>query len=259
MDTPGMKMDYQRQTKEANLARSAGYQKTASKVKKDGHKAEDAYAEFFNGEVVKGTGKTDVKCPKYKNCTVKAPAGGKVQMLLQTTDNVKNQWGSEHPMYLASAAQRAYYEDRHFNNEKNSATLYQTAKKNVAILTEWLSNKENFKQVLNYSLLNNGEVNNVIDMYRTNGECAYITSGEDFIQAIIDSDPVPKQTLSGLRVSVSVKVGVDKNGNEKRKSAFSFEVRSNSNHCKSFLHKMEGGIIFPIVRKQSYCVKVDKP
>jgi hypothetical protein len=253
-------MGYKRQTAEANLARSLGYKKTASKVKLDGHKAEDIYASFFGGKVIKGNGKTDVKCPVYGNTTVKAPAGGKVQMLLQTTDNVKLRWGKNHPMYLASESQRRYYEDRHFNAEKNSTTLYEEAKKHVALLTKWMSDKENFRQVLNYALLNDGDIDNVVDMYGTNGEYAYISKGIDFIQEIINADPIPKQTPSGLRISVSILIGkFDKEGVEKRKSVFSFEVRSNSKHCKSFLHKMEGGTIFPLIRSKKVCTKVDNP
>ena len=253
-------MEYKRQTAEANLARSVGYKKTASKVKLDGHKAEDIYASFFGGKVIKGTGKTDVKCPIYRNTTVKAPAGGKVQMLLQITDNVKLRWGEDHPMYLASVSQRKYYEDRHFNAGKNSKTLHEEATQNVALLTKWMLDKENFRQILNYALLNDGEIDNVVDMYRTNGKCAYISKGVDFIQEIINADPIPKQTSSGLRISVSILTGkFDKNGVEKRKSVFSFEVRSNSNHCKNFLHKMEGGTIFPLIRSKKVCTKVDNP
>ena len=252
--------DYKRQTAESNLARSNGYKKTASKVKKDGHKAEEEYALFFGGKVIKGTGKTDVICPKYGNTTVKAPNGGKVQMLLQTTDKVKSRWGDNHPMYLASLAQRNLYEDRHFNSGSRSSNLHNEAKEKVSLLTEWLSNKENLKEVLTYALLNDGEIDNIVDMYRTNFKCAYITKGSDFIQSIIDLDPIPKQTDSGLRISISVLTGkFDKKGNERRRVAFYFEVRSNPGHCKSFLYKMEGGVIFPIIRGKTSCNKIDNP
>jgi hypothetical protein len=115
----------------------------------------------------------------------------------------------------------------------------------------------NFKQILTYALSNDDEIDHVVDMYKTGPTTAYITPVKAFIQAIVDAKPVPKQTRSGLRISVSIETGAtDKEGNPKRKSAFSFEVRSNSKHCKSFLYKMEGGTIFPLVRKTAKCIKV---
>ena len=185
-------------------------------------------------------------------------------MLLQVTENVGAYWGLTHPMYLASQAQRQYYEDRHLNNEKKSESLYKNACANVALLTEWLKDVGNFKKVLEYALLGsqNGkpEIAHIVDMYQTNGEFAYITSGEKFIQAIIDANPVAKQTASGLRISVSVETGkLDKNHIPIRRSAFSFEVRSDAKHCRGFLHKMEGGIIFPLIRKTTGCIMINKP
>lgn len=257
---------YKRQSAQANVDRSNGYKQTASAVKQSGHAKEHIFAGYHGGKVIP-TGqdrKTDVEDPIYGNCSVKAPAGGKVQMLLQVTENVGVYWGTTHPMYLASQAQRAYYEDRHFNQEQNTTQLYEDACANVAILTKWLLNKNNFKQVLEYALLGNQnnrpEIANIVDMYKTNGDCAYITPGEKFIQSILDANPVPKQTKSGLRISVSIETGnKDKDGNPIRRSAFSFEVRSNATHCRGFLHKMEGGVVFPIVRKSAYCIKVDAP
>lgn len=251
-------MSYKRQTAQANINRSEGYKKTASGVKLSGHKSEHLFASFNGGEVIKGTGKTDVKDPIYGNCTVKAPEGGKVQMLLQTTDGTLTKWGKDHPMYLASKCQRDYYEDRHFNNEKNAEALWEKASENVALLAKWMGDTNNFKQILTYALSNDGEIAHVVDMYKTGPTTAYITPVEAFIQAIIDAKPVPKQTRSGLRISVSIETGAtDKEGNPKRKSAFSFEVRSNSKHCKSFLYKMEGKVIFPLIRKTPKCVKVE--
>lgn len=251
---------YQRQTPQANINRSEGYKKTASGIKLAGHKAEHLFASFNNGKVIKGTGKTDVKDPIYGNCTVKAPEGGKVQMLLQTTDGTMTRWGKNHPMYLASKCQRDYYEDRHFNNEKNAEAFWKKAFENVALLAKWMEDSNNFKQILTYALSNDGEIAHVVDMYKTGPTTAYITPVEAFIQAIIDAKPVPKQTRSGLRISVSIETGAtDKEGNPKRKSAFSFEVRSNATHCKSFLYKMEGSTIFPLVRKTSKCIKVQSP
>jgi hypothetical protein len=251
---------YQRQTHQSNINRSEGYKKTAREAKLFGHKSEELYAKFHGGEVIKGTGKTDVKDPIYGNCTVKAPKGGKVQLLLQTTDNVLTRWGTSHPMYLASKCQRDYYEDRHFNNEKNAEVLWQEANKNVALLTTWLSDTENFRQVLTYALSNDGEIDHVVDMYKTESTIAYITPVKEFIQSIIELNPIPKQTRSGLRISVNIETGTkDKYGNPKRKSAFSFEVRSDSKHCKGFLHKMEGSVIFPLIRKTTKCIKIYSP
>jgi hypothetical protein len=250
-------MDYERQTAAANLARSEGYKKTASQRKKNGHKSEDVYATFFNGRVVKGQGKTDVVCGKYNECTVKAPQGGKVQMLLQVTDNVAQRWGNDHPMYLASAAQRAYYEDRHHNDGRNQHMLYAEAKQQVAKLVEWLNQSNNFREVLEYALFNDGEVKHMVDMYQTNNEIAYITKSSDFIDEIMRRNPVAVPTRkSKLRVAVSIlNDKVDKQGNPKTRVAFSLEVRSNAKHCKSFLHKMEGGVVFPLVRKNGACIK----
>jgi hypothetical protein len=251
-------MSYKRQTAQANINRSEGYKKTASGVKLSGHKSEHLFALFNGGEVIKGTGKTDVKDPVYGNCTVKAPEGGKVQMLLQTTDGTLTKWGKDHPMYLASKCQRDYYEDRHFNNEQNAEELWKKASDNVATLAKWMENLANFKEILIYALSNDGEIDHVVDMYKTGPSTAYITQVNDFIQTIIDAKPIPKQTRSGLRISVSIETGAtDKEGNPKRKSAFSFEVRSNSKHCKSFLYKMEGKVIFSLVRKTPKCVKVE--
>jgi hypothetical protein len=251
---------YPRQTSQANINRSEGYKKTASGIKLAGHKAEHLFASFNGGEVIKGTGKTDVKDPIHGNCTVKAPKGGKVQMLLQTTDGTMTRWGKDHPMYLASKSQRDFYEDRHFNNEKNAEALWKTALDNVALLAKWIEDPTNFKQILTYALSNDGEIDHVVDMYKTGSTIAYVTPVDDFIQAIIDAKPVPKQTRSGLRISVSIETGnVDREGNPKRRSAFSFEVRSNATHCRGFLYKMEGSIIFPLVRKTSRCVKIHSP
>lgn len=249
-------MNYERQTTAANVARSEGYKKTASQRKKNGHTSEHVYATFFNGRVVKGHGKTDVVCGKYGSCTVKAPEGGKVQMLLQVTDNVACKWGENHPMYLASAAQRAYYEDRHYNNGLNQQILYAEAKQQVAKLAEWLNQPNNFRQVLEYALFNDKEVKYMVDMYRTNNELAYITSAHDFIDSIMQRNPIAQQTRSGLRVAVSIlNDKLNKLGLPKRQRAFSFEVRSNVTHCRSFLYKMEGGVVFPLVRKNTACIK----
>ena len=250
-------MSYLRQSSQANINRSEGYKKTASGIKLAGHKAEHLFALFNGGKVIKGPGKTDVKDPIYGNCTVKAPEGGKVQMLLQTTDGTMAKWGKDHPMYLASKCQRDYYEDRHFNGEKNAEPLWQKASDNVSLLAKWMEDTTNFKQILTYALSNDGEIDHVVDMYNTGPSIAYITQVDDFIQTIIDAKPIPKQTRSGLRISVSIETGaIDKAGNPKRKSAFSFEVRSNAKHCKSLLYKMEGGTIFPLIRKTSKCVKI---
>ena len=248
---------YLRQSAQANINRSEGYKKTARDAKLSGHIAEHLFASFNNGEVRKGTGKTDVKDPIYGNCTVKSPKGGKVQMLLQTTNKTEDKWGSQHPIHLASKFQRDYYEDRHFNNENNASDLYKKAVEHVARLSTWMENLDNFKQVLTYALANDGEIDCVVDMYRTNLGEAYITPIDDFIQTIIDAAPIPKQTRSGLRISVSINTGNnDKYGNPKRRNAFSFEVRSDAKHCKSLLYKMEGGVIFPLVRKQNQCKKI---
>jgi hypothetical protein len=251
---------YLRQSAQANINRSEGYKKTARDAKLSGHIAEHLFASFNNGEVRKGTGKTDVKDSIYGNCSVKAPAGGKIQMLLQVTENVGNYWGLTHPMYLASQAQRQYYEDRHFNNENNASDLYKKAVEHVARLSTWMENLDNFKQVLTYALANDGEIDCLVDMYRTNLGEAYITPIDDFIQTIIDAAPIPKQTRSGLRISVSINTGNnDKYGNPKRRNAFSFEVRSDAKHCKGLLYKMEAKVIFPIVRNNPKCIKVNAP
>jgi len=251
---------YSRQTSQANINRSESYKKTASGIKLAGHKAERLFASFNDGKVIKGTGKTDVKHPIFGNCNLKAPEGGKVQMLCQTTDKTMLRWGENHPMYLASKSQRDYYEDRHFNNEKNAEALWQTASDNVALLAKWMEDTTNFKQILTYALSNDGEIDHMVDMYKTGPTTAYITPVEAFIQTIIDAKPVPKQTRSGLRISVSIETGTtDKFGNPKRKSAFSFEVRSNATHCRGFLYKMEGSVIFPLVRKTSRCIKLQSP
>ena len=257
---------FKRQSPQANDKRSNTFKKTASNVKTAGHDSENVFAGYNNGNVIStGQGrKTDVEDPTYGNCSIKAPAGGKIQMLLQVTENVGNYWGLTHPMYLASQAQRQYYEDRHFNQGINSESLFKNACANVALLTEWLKDVNNFRKVLEYALLGeqNGvpEIAHIVDMYRTNGRCAYITPGKDFIQSIISADPIPAQTKSGLRISVSVETDKkDKSGNTLRRVAIRFEVRSDAKHCRGFLHGMEAKVIFPIVRNNPKCIKVDAP
>jgi hypothetical protein len=243
-------------------------------VKKNGHKSEVIFTEVHGGNVVP-TGqkhllldssgnevqvktKADVIHPTYGNITVKAPAGGKVQMLLQVTSEVAKKWGSSNPMYLASQAQREFYEDRHFNGGENEAELYNICKVEVQNLKEWLNNTNNFRLVLEYTLMNDTEIDYVADMYQTKNGESYMTPAKDFIDGIIALNPKAYVTESGLRVAVRVETGeFDKKGNKKTVTAFSFEVRSNADHCKSFLHKMEGGYIFPLIRKTvKSCVKI---
>lgn len=246
---------YIRQTSESNTARSKSYQMTASKIKKDGHNAEQIFADRFGGSVVRGREKTDTITELFGRSTCKA--GGKIQMLLQITDNVGEYWGYDHPLYLASRAQREYYEDRHFNNEQNSKSLYINAKQQVAGLVKWLNDKENFRRMLAYSLFKNVEIDTFVDMYRTNGKIAYITPRDRFIEIILNSNPIAEQTESGLRVSIGIDTASkDKFGNFIRRKAFMLEVRSDIKHCKSLLYRMEAKHVFPLIRKDESCIKV---
>lgn len=266
-------MSVQRQTTASNAKRSESYKKTASRVKLNGHKNEQIFVAHYGGQVIK-TGqkhtlldakgnqvevktKTDVKHPIYGNVSIKAPTKWKVQMQLQVTEEVEKKWGSTNPLYLASKAQREFYEDRHFNTLKNTSALHKIACDKVKDFATWLNDPINFRAVLEYALTNDGEISYIADMCNT-GVNAYMTPAKDFIDEIINANPQAYVTPSGLRVAVKIFIGeFNKQGKKKTRTAFSFEVRSDKDKCNSLLYKMEGKVIFSLIRKTPKCIKLE--
>jgi hypothetical protein len=240
---------FKHQSQSANINRSNGFKKTASKVKTSGHAKENMLAEIIGGSVVPGTGKTDIKHPTYGNISLKAPEGGKVQMALKTTEKTEEKWGATHAITEAAKAQRDLYADKHLNNSRNEKTLGTQAIEKVKTAVNWINAEQNFKNVLYYALANDTEINYIADMYKTGNDTAYLTKIDDFINGILSLNPVAYVTPSGLRIAVRVDTGkTNKKGEMVTRTAFSFEVRSDAKHYHSLLYKMEGGVIFPLLR-----------
>jgi len=241
---------WKRQTAEANQKRSESYRKTGSVKKLNGHKKERIFAESFSGEDIKGTKKPDVLTPKYGYVSVKGAA--KLQLAMYVTDRLISDLGKDHPYTKSAIAQREYYEDRHYNNGKNQDRLHAQAYKMNEELTLWLNKDNNFVKLLDYVMTNNGEVDYLADMWGTRNSYVYMTSMNDVLEAVKNSNPIAKVTPAGLRVSVSIELP-----SGDRRTAFSLEVRSDIKKCKSILFKAESKwFLAELIRNDKGCTKL---
>ena len=129
----------------------------ASKVKKQGHVKECAFAKRIGGDVIKGRKKPDVIKDEYRYSMKGAITN--IQMLLLSFGMSENTYGSDNPMYKY---QLAAYNHKKFKFDSSGMidiklfSKFLSAGKDVA---KWLRNKNNFRFVLEKVLTDDYDAN----------------------------------------------------------------------------------------------------
>jgi hypothetical protein len=132
----------------------------ASKVKKQGHVKERAFAKRIGGDVVKGQKKPDVIKDEYRYSMKGAIKN--IQMLLLSFGKSENAYGSDNPMYKYQLAAYNHKKFKFNNNGMIDIKLFSKFLSVADDVAEWLRNKNNFRFVLEKVLTDDYDANKLV-------------------------------------------------------------------------------------------------
>jgi hypothetical protein len=199
--------------------------KVASINKLRGHKLEKIYADRVNGSVVKGVGKVDVLEVTGKNTSCKG-AKKHIQILLQSKDSTIDRFKTEHPITEFVIAGHKVKKFKVENKNKINVDDKNIWKSKADELSNWLTKKENFKEILNYIFSNNSihylvvledekqnafkfKIKDIIDFYVKLDYQVYTTAGcKVVVKSIIPNVSSKPLVIFNLEIRGSVgKIG----------------------------------------------------
>lgn len=200
-----------------------------SKVKIEGHKKEDVYANRVGGTVIKGTHKPDVSVDGHMD-SVKG-AGKNIQLLANSINTVNEYYDINHPLNIY---QHSAYKHRKFkeaNNNNKNLDLFDDFLNNAKEVAEYLRNKDNFRKIIEKVFSNDYKVDRLVILKEIT-EDAYRYDMREVVDLYVNSN-YKVHVTAGAKIVVSVKVGskVLKNGKIKdiNREIFYLETRGGKN------------------------------
>jgi hypothetical protein len=214
----------------------------ASKVKKDGHKKEEIFAQRLGdiNYVVRGQKKPDV-IKGNARYSVKG-ATKNIQLLLSRLNRSAVAYGVDCPMYQYHLAA---YHHKHFkmNNGNEVDTDLFDAFYNAGLnVAEWLRDKNNFRIVLEKVFSDNYDANKLVVLKKFTDD-ALVYDMKDVIDLYVNSDYEIHVTLSkcgtrGGKVVVRAE----------NKEIFYLEVRG-SKHCGEMNHGVRSSGLYDFIKE----------
>jgi len=197
----------------------------ASINKKRGHLLEEIYAARVKGRVVKGVGKIDVIEVNEEHTSCKG-AKKHIQILLQSKDNTIDHFKREHPITEFVIAGHKVKKYKAENKNQINVADKDKWKRKADELSNWLTKKENFREILNYIFSNNSihylvvledekqnefkfKITDIIDFYIKLDYQVYTTAGcKVVVKAIIPNVSNKYLVIFNLEIRGSIgKIG----------------------------------------------------
>lgn len=205
-------------------SRHAPSSAVASKVKVEGHKKEEVFAQRLGdiNYVVKGQQKPDVI--KGENRYSIKGATTNIQLLLSRLNRSEQIYGVDSPMYQY---QLAAYKHKHFKRDNRNMVdteLFNDFYNSGLKLVEWLRDKNNFRIVLEKVFSDNYDANKLVVLKKYTDD-ALIYDMKEVIDLYVNSEYNVSIT-KGAKITIRVD----------DKEIFYLEVRGGKNHCGSMNH-----------------------
>ena len=219
--------------------------KAASKVKKEGHVKERAFAKRIGGDVTKSAlKKPDVIKDEYRYSMKGAVKN--IQMLLLSFGKSENAYGSDNPMYKYQLAAYNHKKFKFDNNKMIDTKLLSKFLSAADDVAEWLRNKNNFRFVLEKVLTDDYDANKLV-ILKEKDQDALVYDMREVVDLWVNSnykihvsDGTKKSPNSGGKVVVSIIIGskVLKNGKIKDipRQIFYLETRGDEGKIGSLNH-----------------------
>ena len=170
----------------------------ASSKKKEGHKKEDVFAKRIGGDVIKGRKKPDV-IKGDDRYSVKG-AGKNVQLLLLAPKKGEEFYGSKHPLYKFQLTGYNYKKFKFDNDGFIKKSLFDEFKNSADKTIEWLSNKDNFRFVIEKAFSDGYDANKLVILEETDQD-ALVYNMKDVVDHYVNSNYEVKVT-KGAKVQV---------------------------------------------------------
>ena len=170
----------------------------ASSKKIEGHNKEDEFAKRIGGGVVKGRKKPDV-IKGDDRYSVKG-AGKNVQLLLLAPKKGEEFYGSKHPLYKFQLAGYNYKKFKFDNGGFIMKSLFDEFKNSADKTIEWLSNKDNFRFVIEKAFSDGYDANKLVVLEETD-QNAFVYNMKDVVDHYVNSNYEVKVT-KGAKVQV---------------------------------------------------------
>ena len=197
----------------------------ASSVKKRGHKKEDEFAQRICGNVEKGTKKPDV-IKGDDRYSVKG-ALTNIQFLLLSIKKSEPFYGSNHPVYKYQLAGYNHKKFKFDNGGLIMKSLFDEFKNSADEVIEWLSDKDNFRFVIEKVISDEYDANKLVVLKETN-QNALVYDMRDVVDHYVNSN-------YKVRVTKGAKIVVDYDDKE----IFYLEIRGGKDHCGSLKHGVQ--------------------
>ena len=163
----------------------------ASSKKLEGHGKEDVFAKRIGGGVVKGRKKPDV-IKGDDRYSVKG-AGKNVQIFLLAPKKGKEVYGSKHPLYKFQLAGYNYKKFKFDNGGFIKKSLFDEFKNSADKTIEWLSNKDNFRFVIEKAFTDGYDANKLVILEETDQD-ALVYNMKDVVDHYVNSNYEVKVT-----------------------------------------------------------------
>jgi hypothetical protein len=210
-------------------SRHAPSSEVASKVKREGHKKEEVFAQRLGdiNYVVKGQQKPDVI--KGENRYSIKGADKNIQLLLSRLNKSEKIYGTDCPMYqyqLAASKHRHFKKD---NNDMVDTELFNDFYNSGLKLVEWLRDKNNLRMVLEKVFSDNYDANKLVVLRKVTDD-ALVYDMKEVIDLYVNSE-------YDVRITEKAKITIRVDDNE----LFYLEVRggtpgTRAPHCGSMNH-----------------------
>jgi hypothetical protein len=203
-------------------SRHAPSSEKGSSVKKRGHKKEKEFAKRICGEVIKGTKKPDV-IKGDDRYSVKG-ALTNIQFLLLSIKKSGSFYSSNHPVYKYQLAGYNHKKFKYDNGGLIRNSLFDEFKNSADEVVEFLSDKDNFRFVIEKVLSDGYDVNKLAVLQEVNQD-ALIYNMKDVVDYYVNSN-------YKVRVTKGAKIVVDCDDKE----IFYLEIRGSEGKVGSMNH-----------------------
>lgn len=194
----------------------------ASNVKVRGHKKEDVFAERIGGKVMKGTKKPDV-VKEEKRFSVKGAATN-IQLFLSRLNRSQIIYGSDSLIYKFQSAGYNHRLFKYQNNDMVDTELFAKFKDAAESAAKWLSNKDNFRFVVE-KVFSDGYDANFLVVLKEKDQDAFVYDMKDVVNLYVNSD-YEVYVTKGAKIVVRAD----------NKEIFYLEIRGGKDHCGSMNH-----------------------
>ena len=194
----------------------------ASSVKKRGHKKEDEFAQRICGNVEKGTKKPDV-IKGDDRYSVKG-ALTNIQFLLLSIKKSESFYGSNHPVYKYQLAGYNHKKFKFDNGGLIMRSLFDEFINSADEVIEWLSDKDNFRFVIEKVISDGYDVNKLVVLKETTQD-ALVYDMRNVVDHYVNSN-------YKVRVTKGAKIVIDYDDKE----IFYLEIRGSVGKIGSMNH-----------------------